>query len=58
MQENMQLSKKIHHNAKKMLPGGVNSPVRSYQYVGGEPPIFTSGKGAYITDVDGNRYID
>jgi len=44
--------------ARRVIPGGVNSPVRAYQAVGGAPPFIHSGKGAYVTDVDGNRYID
>ncbi len=44
--------------AKKFIPGGVNSPVRAFKAVG-RPPVFISrAKGAYIYDVDGNRYID
>ena len=54
----MRQSEQITQAAKQLLPGGVNSPVRSFKYVGGTPPIFSSGQGAYITDVDGNRYID
>jgi len=44
--------------AKKYLPGGVNSPVRSFKSVGGEPIIVERGKGAFIYDVEGNQYID
>ena len=44
--------------AKKVIPGGVNSPVRSFSAVGGTPPFIKAGKGAYITDIDDNRYID
>jgi len=40
------------------IPGGVNSPVRAFKGVGGTPVFFASGEGAYLTDVDGNRYID
>ena len=40
------------------MPGGVNSPVRAFQAVGGEPPIIAYGKGARLFDVDGNEYID
>jgi len=40
------------------MPGGVNSPVRSFQNVGGTPLIAKEGKGAYLIDVDGNKYID
>ena len=44
--------------ARKVLPGGVDSPVRAYKAVGGEPVVVASGSGAMITDVDGNQYID
>ncbi len=44
--------------AKKVIPGGVNSPVRAFKAVGGEPIFIESAKGAYLHDVDGNRYID
>ncbi len=41
-----------------MIPGGVNSPVRAFQAVGGTPPFMVSGRGAYLTDADGNTYVD
>ena len=44
--------------ARRVIPGGVNSPVRAFQAVGGTPRFFTSGRGAIITDVDGNTIID
>jgi glutamate-1-semialdehyde 2,1-aminomutase len=44
--------------AAKSIPGGVNSPVRAFKGVGGTPIFFERGEGAYLTDVDGNRYID
>ncbi len=44
--------------AERVIPGGVNSPVRAYRGVGGTPPFLVSGKGAYVTDADGNRYVD
>lgn len=44
--------------ADKLFPGGVNSPVRSYRAVGGEPPIMARGGGPYVWDADGKRYID
>lgn len=44
--------------AKAVMPGGVNSPVRAFKAVGGHPRFFQSGKGAYMYDVDGNKYID
>jgi glutamate-1-semialdehyde 2,1-aminomutase len=51
-------SKRIFAEAVKLMPGGVNSPVRSFKSIGISPPIFESAKGAEMTDVDGNRYID
>jgi len=44
--------------AKLSIPGGVNSPVRAFKGVGGEPIFFSGAQGAYLSDVDGNRYID
>ncbi|HEY8123304.1 MAG TPA: glutamate-1-semialdehyde 2,1-aminomutase [Myxococcota bacterium] len=44
--------------AERVIPGGVNSPVRAYRGVGGTPPFLVSGRGAYVRDADGNRYID
>jgi len=44
--------------AQKLLPGGVNSPVRAFKSVGGEPFFVQRADGAYLYDVDGNRYID
>lgn len=42
----------------RVIPGGVNSPVRSFRGVGGLPPFFASAQGPFITDIDGNRYLD
>ena len=44
--------------AKAVSPGGVNSPVRAFRAVGGTPRFMESGRGAWITDVDGNRFLD
>jgi glutamate-1-semialdehyde 2,1-aminomutase len=44
--------------ATGLFPGGVNSPVRAYRAVGGEPPILVRGAGAEVWDADGNRYLD
>ena len=44
--------------AQTLMPGGVNSAARAFGAVGGEPIVFKSGKGAYLTDIDGNEYID
>jgi glutamate-1-semialdehyde 2,1-aminomutase len=43
---------------RSLLPGGVNSPVRAYNSVGGDPVVLARGQGAIVTDVDGNEYID
>jgi glutamate-1-semialdehyde 2,1-aminomutase len=55
---NRRRSAELFQKAKALLPGGVNSPVRAFRGVGGEPVFFQSGQGAYLTDVDGNGYID
>lgn len=52
------LSKKIFKEARKFIPGGVNSPVRAFKNVGGHPLCMAKSKGSYIWDVDGNEYID
>lgn len=44
--------------AKALIPGGVNSPARAFGGVGGEPIFFDHGEGAYLVDIDGNRYLD
>jgi glutamate-1-semialdehyde 2,1-aminomutase len=44
--------------AAGLFPGGVNSPVRAYRAVGGDPPILVRGSGAEVWDADGNRYLD
>ena len=44
--------------AQKVMPGGVNSPVRAFNGVGGTPLYFVSGEGAWLTDADGQRYVD
>jgi glutamate-1-semialdehyde 2,1-aminomutase len=44
--------------ALKSIPGGVNSPARAFGAVGGEPVIIERGEGAYLFDIDGNRYVD
>ena len=54
----MTRSRALQERAEKLLPGGVNSPVRAFRAVGGEPPFVERGEGAYLWDADGNRYID
>ena len=44
--------------ASRVIPGGVDSPVRAFGSVGGTPPFMERGEGAYLFDVDGNRYVD
>lgn len=51
-------SKKAFEEAKKYMPGGVNSPVRSYPHMDCPPPFIASAKGSHITDIDGNEYVD
>jgi glutamate-1-semialdehyde 2,1-aminomutase len=51
-------SEEIFAAAQKLMPGGVNSPVRAFKSVGGQPIVFDRVKGAYAWDVDGNQYID
>src|ERR1700723_1784233 len=48
----------LQQRAERFFPGGVNSPVRAFRAVGGEPPFLTRAEGAYLFDADGNRYID
>jgi glutamate-1-semialdehyde 2,1-aminomutase len=55
---NLTKSNELFERAKKVIPGGVNSPVRAFNSVGGIPPFVTRGEGATMTDVDGNTYID
>lgn len=52
------LSAAYFERAKELIPGGVNSPVRAFKSVGGNPVFIKSAKGAYLHDVDGNSYID
>ena len=54
----MDISEQLFERAKKVLPGGVNSPVRAYRAVGMAPRFITRADGAYIYDEDGKRYID
>src|SRR5579863_3398791 len=51
-------SEALQQRAERYFPGGVNSPVRAFRAVGGAPPFIESAQGAYLTDADGNRYID
>lgn len=51
-------SGELFEQAVRLMPGGVNSPVRAFRAVGGSPVFIREGKGARVTDVDGNRYVD
>ena len=51
-------SAKLFAEACEVIPGGVNSPVRAFNSVGGTPRYITSGRGCWLTDADGNRYVD
>ena len=55
---NINKSITLFQEAQKLFPGGVNSPVRAFRAVGGQPLFIERGEGAYLFDVDGNRYID
>jgi glutamate-1-semialdehyde 2,1-aminomutase len=54
----MSQSDNLFEQAKTVIPGGVNSPVRAFNGVGGNPIFFTKGEGAYLFDADGKKYID
>jgi glutamate-1-semialdehyde 2,1-aminomutase len=51
-------SAQLYERACRVIPGGVNSPVRAFRAVGGKPIFFVSGNGAYLTDADGRVYLD
>ncbi|MDG5799757.1 glutamate-1-semialdehyde 2,1-aminomutase [Marinilabiliaceae bacterium ANBcel2] len=55
---NNQKSKQAFLEAKKIIPGGVNSPVRAFKGVGGDPLFIEKGKGSRVWDIDGNQYVD
>ncbi|KAA9339434.1 glutamate-1-semialdehyde-2,1-aminomutase [Hymenobacter busanensis] len=55
---NLSTSDQLFTRAKDLMPGGVNSPVRAFRAVGGHPVFMKSAQGAWLTDVDGNRYLD
>jgi glutamate-1-semialdehyde 2,1-aminomutase len=58
MTMNINRSIELFRQAQSILPGGVDSPVRAFRAVGGQPIFIDRGAGAYLYDVDGNRYID
>jgi glutamate-1-semialdehyde 2,1-aminomutase len=52
------ISAELFERAQRVIPGGVNSPVRAFKAVGGTPRFMASGRGPYLTDVDGKTYVD
>jgi glutamate-1-semialdehyde 2,1-aminomutase len=54
----MQSNHDLVEQAQTHIPGGVNSPVRAFKGVGGDPVFFREGKGAWVTDAEGNKYVD
>src|SRR5262245_37967797 len=51
-------SRRAFEQARRLIPGGVNSPARAFGGVGGEPVFIAKGEGPYLYDIDGTRYID
>lgn len=58
MARKLEQSRKLQKRAEMLIPGGVNSPVRAFRAVGGDPPFVVRGQGSHIWDADGNEYID
>ena len=58
MSRTLTRSRELQLRAEGFLPGGVDSPVRAFRAVGGDPPFVTRAEGAYLWDADGNRYLD
>jgi glutamate-1-semialdehyde 2,1-aminomutase len=58
MPRNFDQSRALQKRAERFIPGGVNSPVRAFRSVGGDPPFLVRGQGAHVWDADGNQYID
>lgn len=58
MPRSLKNSRQLQQRAEKLLPGGVDSPVRAFRAVGGDPPFVVRGKGAWLWDADDNRYVD
>ena len=54
----LERSRGLQRRAEELIPGGVDSPVRAFRSVGGDPPFVERAEGAYLYDADGNRYID
>src|SRR5512146_2282051 len=58
MARKLEQSRTLQKRAEAVIPGGVDSPVRAFRAVGGDPPFLVRGAGAHTYDADGNRYID
>jgi glutamate-1-semialdehyde 2,1-aminomutase len=58
LKRNRTHSQALQERAERFFPGGVNSPVRAFRAVGGAPPFIDRAEGAWVTDADGNRYVD
>src|ERR1700691_4265904 len=58
MSRTLTRSRQLQLRAEKFLPGGVDSPVRAFRAVGGDPLFVERAEGAYLVDADGNRYLD
>src|SRR6478736_900521 len=58
MRRSLARSRHLQLRAERFLPGGVDSPVRAFRSVGGDPPFVTHAEGAWLYDEDGNRYLD
>ena len=58
MARKLDQSRKLQKRAEMLIPGGVNSPVRAFRAVGGDPPFVMRGQGSHIWDADGNEYVD
>src|SRR5271156_4134965 len=58
MARELSRSRELQRRAERYLPGGVDSPVRAFRAVGGDPPFLERAEGAYLWDADGNRYLD
>ena len=58
MARKLDISRELQKRAEQFIPGGVNSPVRAFKSVGGDPPFLVRGEGSKVYDADGNSYID
>jgi glutamate-1-semialdehyde 2,1-aminomutase len=58
MSRKLEQSRRLQQRAERVIPGGVNSPVRAFRAVGGDPPFIVRGSGSRLWDVDSNEYID